>query len=166
MQPNFNAEQVDQRIKVIHIYKDFDIYNGLIETFMIMAREIDDKQFDFKVCVFKYRGGTYGKRFCELGGQLDSLGAFWEDNPLIIWKLYNYLKKERPHIIQTYILKPNLYGRIAALLAGIPVIISTELTLRNQAPGRLKRMRDLFFHPINSYLNKYTDVVILSLIHI
>src|SRR3990172_12677881 len=151
-----------QRIKVIHIYKDFDIYNGLIETFMIMAREINDKSFDFKVCVFKYSGSPCGKRFRELGGKLDSLDASWEDNPLIIWKLYKYLKREKPQIVQTYILKPNLYGRIAAKLAGIPVIISTELTLRNQAPSRLRRIRDLFFHPINAYLNKSTDVIICA----
>lgn len=155
-------QNTSQKIKVIHIYKDFDIYNGLIETFMIMAKEINDKLFDFKVCVFKYSGSPYGNRFRELGGKLDSLDATWEDNPLIIWKLYKYLKQEKPHIVQTYILKPNLYGRIAAKLAGIPVIISTELTLRNQAPSRLRRMRDLFFHPMNACLNRYTDVIICA----
>jgi len=155
-------QSINKRIKIVHVYKDFDIYNGLIETFMIMAKEINDKLFDFKVCVFRYSGSPYGKRFRELGGKLDSLEASWEDNPLIIWKLYKYLKKENPHIVQTYILKPNLYGRIAAKLAGIPVIISTELTLRNQAPSRLRRIRDLFFHPINAYLNKSTDVIICA----
>lgn len=151
-----------QKIKVIHIYKDFDIYNGLIETFMIMAKEIDDKLFDFKVCVFNYSGSSYGKKFREVGGKLDSLDVSWEDNPVIIWRLYRYLKRERPHIVQTYILKPNLYGRIAAKLARVPVIISTELTLKDQAPTKLRRIRDVFLHPVNSFLNKYTDVIICA----
>ena len=154
--------QGDQRIKVIHIYKDFDIHNGLIETFLLMAKEIDKKNYDFKVCVFNYKGSPFGKKFCDLGGKLDSLGASWEDNPFIIYKLYKYFKKEKPHIVQTYILKPNLYGRLAAKLAGVPVIISTELTLKNQAPTILKRIRDLFFHPLNAYLNRYTNVIICA----
>lgn len=152
----------EQRIKVIHIYKDFDIYNGLIETFLLMAKNFDTKRFDFKVCVFNYKGSSYGKKFCDLGGELKSLNASWEDNPLIIYKLYKYLKKENPKIVQTYILKPNLYGRIAAKLARVPVIISTELTLKNQAPTVLRRVRDFFFHPINALLNRYTDLIICA----
>jgi glycosyltransferase involved in cell wall biosynthesis len=155
-----NPDNKGSRIKVVHIYKDFDIYNGLIDIFLLMARMISNELFDFKVCVFNYKGSIFGRQFRELGGKLDSLGAKWEDNPCIIYKLYKYLKKERPHIVQTHILKPNLYGRLAAKLAGVPVIISTELTLRNQAPTFLKRIRDLFFHPLNAYLNRYTNLII------
>lgn len=151
-----------QKIKVIHIYKDFDIYNGLIEEFLLMAREFDTRKIDFKVCVFNYNGSSFGRKFCELGGKLDSLNAAWEDNPLIIYKLYRYLKKEKPHIVQTHILKPNLYGRLAALLAGVPAVISTELTLRDQAPSVVKRFRDLFLHQINAVLNRKTDVIICA----
>jgi len=151
-----------QKIKVIHIYKDFDIYNGLIETFLLMARMIDNKKFDFKICVFNYKGSPFGNKFCDLGGQLDSLGASWEDNPCIIYKLYKYLKKENPHIVQTYILKPNLYGRLAAKLAGVPVIISTELTLKDQAPTMFRRMRDIALYLFNASLNKYSDLIICA----
>src|ERR1019366_10465186 len=76
--------------------------------------------------------------------------------------LYKYLKLAKPHIVQTYILKPNLYGRVAALLAGVPVIISTELTLKDQAHSVLSRLRDLVLHPLNGCLNKYTDVILCA----
>jgi len=152
----------NNKIKVIHIYKDFDIYNGLIEEFLLLARMMDPAAYDFRVCVFNYKGSSFGERFQELGGNLDSLHSKWEDNPFIIYRLYKYLKQEKPHIVQTYILKPNLYGRIAALLAGIPVIISTELTLKNQAHSMPSRIRDLFLHPLNAFLNKYTDVVLCA----
>lgn len=151
-----------KKIKVIHIYKDFDIYNGLLETFMIMANNFNRQLFDFKVCVFKYRGSIHGKKFCQLGGHLDDLNVSWEDSPLIIWKLYKYLKREKPHIVQTYVLKPNLYGRIAAKIAGVPVIISTELTLKNQAPSRIRRFRDMFLHPVNGVINNFTDVIVCA----
>jgi glycosyltransferase involved in cell wall biosynthesis len=151
-----------KKIKVIHIYKDFDIHNGLIESFLIFAKNFDKKSFEFRLCVFNYRGSSYGAKFQKLGCQLDSLGCSREDNPLIIGKLYSYLKKEQPHIVQTYILKPNLYGRIAAIIARVPVIISTELTLKDQAPTRFKRIRDRFLMPINGYMNNFTDQIICA----
>ena len=154
--------QPPKRIKVIHVYKDFDIYNGLIETFMLMVDKLDKERFDFKVCVFNHKNSEFARRFCQMGGQLDSLQASWEDHPLIIWKLFKYFKKEKPHIIQTYVLKPNLYGRIAAKLAKVPVVISTELTLRNQAPSALRRLRDVFLHPLNAFLNKSTDMIVCA----
>lgn len=151
-----------QKIKVIHVYKDFDTYNGLIETFLLMSREFDARKIEFKVCVFNYKGSTFGEKFRKRGGKLDSLNATWEDNPFIVYKLYKYLKKEKPHVVQTYILKPNLYGRFAARLAGVPVIISTELTLKDQAPSFISRFRDLFLHPLNALLNKRTDAIICA----
>ena len=151
-----------KKIKVIHIYKDFDIYNGLIERFFIISRAINRERFDFKVCVFNYKGSSFGEEFIQKGGTIDSLGMQWEDNPGIIYELYKYLKREKPDIVQTFILKPNLYGRVAALLARVPVIIATELTLRNQAPTKLSRIRDIFFHPLNSLLNRYSDLILCS----
>lgn len=150
----------DSRTKVIHVYKDFDIYNGLMERFLILATMMDPAAYDFRVCVFNYEGSSFGRRFQELGGKLDSLNSKWEDNPLIIYRLYKYFKREKPHIVQTYILKPNLYGRIAALLAGVPVVIATEVTLKNQAHSVASRLRDLLLHPLNALLNRYTDVIL------
>lgn len=150
------------KIKLIHIYKDFDIYNGLIEEFLLLAKKMDPAVYDFRVCVFNYKGSSFGEQFQKLGGKLDSLNSKWEDNPLIIYKLYKYLKRAKPDIVQTYILKPNLYGRIAALLAGVPVIISTELTLKNQAHSAVSRFRDFFLHPLNAILNRYTDVIVCA----
>jgi glycosyltransferase involved in cell wall biosynthesis len=152
----------NSRIKVIHVYKDFDIYNGLIEEFLLLARMMDPTTYEFTVCVFNYKGSSFGQRFQDLGGKLDSLNFRWEDNPLIIYSLYKYLKQAKPHIVQTYILKPNLYGRIAAILARVPVIISTELTLKNQAHSVPSRLRDLLLHPLNAILNKYTDVILCA----
>jgi len=152
----------NKRIRIVHVYKDFDVYNGLIEEFLVLAKMMDPATYHLRVCVFNYKGSIFGQRFQQLGGILDSLHSEWEDNPLIIYKLYKYLKRVKPDIVQTYILKPNLYGRIAALLAGVPVIISTELTLKNQAHSVAARLRDRFLHPLNAILNRYTDVILCS----
>jgi lipopolysaccharide/colanic/teichoic acid biosynthesis glycosyltransferase/glycosyltransferase involved in cell wall biosynthesis len=45
------------------------------------------------------------------------------------WKaliaLYRLMRKERPHIVHTHAAKPGVLGRVAARLAGVPVIVHT-----------------------------------------
>jgi glycosyltransferase involved in cell wall biosynthesis len=42
-----------------------------------------------------------------------------------LWKLYALMRKERPHVVHTHTAKAGLLGRIAAWLAGVPVIVHT-----------------------------------------
>lgn len=42
-----------------------------------------------------------------------------------LWKLYWLMRKERPHVVHTHTAKAGLLGRIAARLAGVPVIVHT-----------------------------------------
>jgi len=41
---------------------------------------------------------------------------------LLLWELYRIYRRERPDLILHYTIKPNIYGNLAARLAGIPVI--------------------------------------------
>src|SRR5437879_1825642 len=62
-------------IKVVHVYKDFDVFNGLIETFLFLAKYYNRSRIDFFMCVFNYAGGEYGKRFEGLGGRIVNLNC-------------------------------------------------------------------------------------------
>ena len=42
-----------------------------------------------------------------------------------LFKLYFYFKKEKFDIVHTHTPKPEIYGQIAAKLAGVPIIINT-----------------------------------------
>jgi glycosyltransferase involved in cell wall biosynthesis len=42
-----------------------------------------------------------------------------------LWKLYSLICKERPHIVHTHTAKAGFLGRLAAWLAGVPVVIHT-----------------------------------------
>jgi len=44
---------------------------------------------------------------------------------IVFWKLFFYFKKEKFHIVHTHTPKPEIYGQIAAKLAGVPIIIDT-----------------------------------------
>jgi len=42
-----------------------------------------------------------------------------------LWKLYRLMRKERPHIVHTHTAKAGFLGRLAARLAGVPVVVHT-----------------------------------------
>ncbi|MEM9542293.1 MAG: glycosyltransferase [Cyanobacteria bacterium P01_E01_bin.42] len=43
----------------------------------------------------------------------------------VLWKLYRLMCRYRPHIVHTHTAKAGLVGRIAAKLAGVPIILHT-----------------------------------------
>ena len=151
------------RIKAMHIWKDFDTFYGLTQRLLVLAKNIDYDKFELNICVFKYKGSSFGQEFERLGGTIHNLNVLWKYNPFTIWKLYKFLKEQKPHIVQTYCLKTNLFGGIAAKLAGVPVIIGTELTLKDQGGSTfIKRVRDFFLYPLDAQLIRIWDKMVFS----
>lgn len=56
----------------------------------------------------------------ELGREIS-----WWDDLVALWKLYRLCRKERPDIVHTHTAKAGTLGRIAAVLAGVPIRIHT-----------------------------------------
>jgi glycosyltransferase involved in cell wall biosynthesis len=50
--------------------------------------------------------------------------SFWADS-LAFWTILKFLRKERPGIVHTHTAKAGALGRLAAWLAGVPVIVHT-----------------------------------------
>ena len=48
----------------------------------------------------------------------------WRDM-VALWKLYRLMRRERPHIVDTHAAKAGTLGRLAARLAGVPIVIHT-----------------------------------------
>jgi glycosyltransferase involved in cell wall biosynthesis len=50
--------------------------------------------------------------------------SFWADS-LAFWTILKFLRKERPGIVHTHTAKAGALGRLAAWLAGVPIIVHT-----------------------------------------
>lgn len=44
-----------------------------------------------------------------------------------LWELYKWIKKEKPDVVHTAAVEANVYGVLAAKLAGVPIIIAEEI---------------------------------------
>ena len=92
--------------------------------------------------------------------QLAGLGR--EIRPLsdlvTLWQLYGLIRKCRPAIVHTHTAKAGVLGRIAARLAGVPVIVHTYHghVLR----GYFGPLKTAFFRRLETALNRVTDVAI------
>ena len=147
------------KIKVIHVYKDFNVYNGLIEILTILAGGMDLNRFELGVCVFRYGGNSFGNNFERLGGKIYSLNI--PDRPGYeareFLELYRFFKIFNPDIVQTHVLKANFLGILAARKARVPVIIGTEMTLKDIAHSPLARLRDRLIQHFVSLSLRYSD---------
>src|ERR1700739_4135830 len=148
------------RSKILHVYKDFHVYNSLLGSLLLLAKRTPFEKYELKCCVFSYRKSPWGREFERLGGEIIDLGMKWTESPMVIPRLVECFKRERPSIVQTHELKANLYGRIAAKIAGVPVIIGTKWTLKDTAPSRLRRFRDLCLHPFCKILDQQSSKVV------
>jgi glycosyltransferase involved in cell wall biosynthesis len=137
-------------IHVLHVWKDVQLYHGIHDQLLTLARHIDRSQFEMSICI-------YGRRYPEISLQFEELDvpvtymneeSWWK--PSLVSRLTALFRDLAPDIVQTYCLNTNVYGGIAARRAGVPVVISGELTRNDQAPSALKRARDMLLIPLNN----------------
>src|SRR5260221_8231412 len=94
------------------------------------------------------------------GEQLAGLGR--ETRPLAdlatLWQLYRAIPQSRPAIVHTHTAKAGVLGRIAARLAGVPIVVHTYHG--HVLPGYFGPFKTDFFRQLETDLNPLTDVAI------
>jgi glycosyltransferase involved in cell wall biosynthesis len=152
------------KIKVLHVYKSFNVYNGLIEILTILAQNMDLDRFELGACVYEYDGNEAGRQFERLGGRIYTIdtGRGMTARFRELTGLVSFFRKHRPDIVQTHVLKANLYGVIAAKLAKVPVVIGTEMTLKDTAPTRFGRFRDRLLQPLAARIIDRCDSFVVT----
>jgi glycosyltransferase involved in cell wall biosynthesis len=89
-------------------------------------------------------------------------------NPLAdikaLWKLYRFIRKERYHIVHTHSSKAGVLGRIAAHLAGTPIIVHTlhSLVFHEYQPwivNKLWRAIKKFCAPLTDHFISVSSII-------
>jgi len=114
-----------ERKKIIFIINSLEC--GGAERFLVdLVNHLDRERFDPIILAVIRRGDL---AFELKNVPLIVVGKKTKLGLMTIWKLYRILVREKPNIVHTMLFGGDLWGRIAAVLARVPRIISTEQNL-------------------------------------
>ncbi|HOL66830.1 MAG TPA: glycosyltransferase [bacterium] len=112
------------RTRVYYIIGTLEI-GGAEKQLLKLCQGLDKKKFLPGVIVLR-SGGALKKDFLKSGVEVLEAGKRFKVDVFFFLRLVRILKKEKPDIVHTFMFTANTWGRLAALLAGVPIIFSSE----------------------------------------
>jgi len=126
---------------------------GAEEMVLNLVRHLPARFEPMVACI--HEAGPIGEEIRRTGIPFSVLGLTpGVSRPLDVLRLKDALQAWAPTIVHTFLLTGSLYGRFAAMMAGVPIVIGTEVNIyekKRPLHARLER-----------WLMKGTDAVVAS----
>jgi glycosyltransferase involved in cell wall biosynthesis len=101
---------------------------GAEEMVLNLVRRLPDR-FEPSVCCI-HEAGPIGEEIARSGRRVSVLGLNpGLKRPWDLMRIRQHLNAAGPHIVHTFLLTASLYGRLAAILARVPIVIGTEVNV-------------------------------------
>lgn len=119
-----------------------------ITTVPLSLEKLLEGQLGFMNQYFEVTAVSAEKERLEQYGRDNGVKTFWVEMTRAItpwkdlsavWRLYRFLKKERPQMVHTHTPKAGLVGMLAAKMAGVPVRLHTVAGLPLMETSGIKR---------------------------
>jgi glycosyltransferase involved in cell wall biosynthesis len=111
------------RVRVLLVIDELDI-GGTDQQIVELVRRLPRDRFVPLVCCFRH--GRKAEEIERLGVRVAHLPKRWRVDPGFVRRLARLMRRERIDIVHTFLIGANLWGRLAALLAGVPTIVASE----------------------------------------
>jgi len=69
--------------------------------------------------------GPLAEEIQKMGVTVKRLPRLGRIDPSLLWQMWREIRHERPEVVHTHLFKSDFHGRLAARLAGAPVVVST-----------------------------------------
>src|SRR3989304_1352068 len=114
-----------QKISIMQITHDLNI-GGLQRVVVDLACNLNKDRYDVSVCALR-EGGPYESELLNDGIPIIKLAEnTYTVDYLMFWKIYRTMREMRPTIVHPHNTQPFLEGTVAAVLAGVPVVVHTD----------------------------------------
>lgn len=141
--------------KILYIHPTLETGGAEEIRFLTLKYATRDKQNIKVLCIQKK--GAVAEKIENLGYEVICLDKSSKPYDLLAtFKLFMYLIKNKFDIVQTSLFEANFHGRIAAKLAGVPVIISEEHSEHYQY-NSFKFKAHIY---LDKFLSMFTDKII------
>ena len=116
-------------VRVLYLTHTLGV-GGAEELILNMVTRLPRDRYEPIVCCFENPPGPIGPEIAAHGVRVIPLGVVpgWR-SPVAWWSIVRQLRRLRPRIVHTFMLPASLYGRSAAILARVPVIVGTEVNI-------------------------------------
>ena len=140
------------RVRIVYLSHAFMV-GGAEEMVYNLVRHLPSRYEPHVCCI--HAAGPIGEEIRRTGVPFTVLGLNpGVRRPLDVLRIRNYLRATQPTIVHTFLLTASLYGRTAAVLAGTPIVIGTEVNIYER-----KRSHHAL---AEKWLMKKTDAVVTS----
>jgi glycosyltransferase involved in cell wall biosynthesis len=110
-------------IRVLFVIDELDV-GGTEQQILELVTRLDRRVFLPMVCCF--RPGRIAREIEAAGVAVFTLRKRAKVDPGLVARLVRLIRRERIDLVQTYLFTANTWGRLAAILAGARVIVSSE----------------------------------------
>ena len=110
-------------MRVLLVIDELDV-GGTEQQIVELVRHLPRARWTPTVCCF--RPGRTSAEIERLGVRVVHLPKRGTVDPRLVWELTSLMRAERFDVVQTFLIGGNLWGRLAALAAGVPVVIASE----------------------------------------
>jgi glycosyltransferase involved in cell wall biosynthesis len=103
----------------------FDV-GGAERVALRLASALDPRRYEISIVAFVPGDGRLREQARAKGLHTAILGRRGAAGPLLVFRLYRWLRRARPDVLATFMFHANVSGRLAGRLAGVPVILNSE----------------------------------------
>jgi glycosyltransferase involved in cell wall biosynthesis len=117
-----------RKARICHITKATGVA-GSEKHLLMLLRGLDKAKYQVKLALLAERDkplDDYVLRLEEGGVQVKRVFIRGDIDPLLVWRLYRLLREGNYDLVHTHLIHADLYGTLAAKLAGVPIIVSTK----------------------------------------
>jgi glycosyltransferase involved in cell wall biosynthesis len=116
-----------RRARVLYLSHAFMV-GGAEEMVLNLVRHLPDRFEPFVTCI--NQAGPIGEEISKTGVPFQVLGLDpGIRRPWDVLGIARHLRERQPDIVHTFLLTASLYGRLAAMLARVPLIVGTEVNI-------------------------------------
>ena len=133
-----------RQLKIVHLVTSLEV-GGAQHNMLLGLPNLDRSRYKHILISIMDRM-QMKQQFQEVGIEVHTLGLSKRTDITAALRLRSLLKTIRPDILHTYLIHGNVLGRIVGRLAGVPMIIGSELTI-GQA-GRIGRLATKLTNPL------------------
>jgi glycosyltransferase involved in cell wall biosynthesis len=109
--------------RILFLIDELDV-GGTEQQLLELVKRLDRRRYEPVVCCF--RPGKVSKEIEASGIRVITLEKRGKVDPVFVAKLARMMRRERIDLLQTYLFTANTWGRLAARLARVPIIVTSE----------------------------------------